>query len=228
VRRIQKRTYLPAGSSTRLEYAVFVSTKVKKDKKAPLVIALHGAGVPPDQMLGFVADAAQDHGYIVFAPMWYSLEGWYGIKGRLPPDAPPNLPDLSETDVMHVLEIARAEFAIDDRRIYLLGQSMGGAGALYLGVKHQQVWAAVGATAPAAGGLSPTMLDAAATLPMVLVHGDADDRVPVAQTRRWAERMRELKVPFEYIEIPGAGHRDAIILGAARVFTFFDQHSKTD
>ena len=116
VRRIQTRSYLPAGATKKVEYAVFVSTKVKKDKRSPLVIALHGAGVSPDQMLGFVAEAAQDHGYIAFAPMGYSLEGWYGIQTRLPADAPPNLPELSEADVMHVLEIARHEFAVDDRR----------------------------------------------------------------------------------------------------------------
>jgi predicted peptidase len=225
-RRIQKRTYLFAETNTKIEYAVFVSTKVTKDKKGPLVIALHGAGVSPDQMLSFVADAAQDGGYIVCAPMGYTLEGWYGISGRLARDAPPHLAELSERDVMNVVDLARKEFNVDDRRVYLLGQSMGGAGALYLGVKHHEIWAAVGATAPAAGGLSPASLEMVRELPIVLVHGDADQAVSVTQTRRWAEKMRELMMTYEYYEIPGGGHRDAIITGAQRVFAFFDKYSK--
>jgi predicted peptidase len=225
-RRIQTRTYLFDRTSEMLEYAVFASTKVKNDRKSPLVIALHGAGVSPRQMLAFVADAAQDGGYIVFAPMGYTLQGWYGIGGRVAPGSPANLAELSEQDVMNVLDLARKEFNVDDRRIYLLGQSMGGAGALYLGVKHRQIWAAVGATAPAAGGLSPTSLEAAADVPMVLVHGDADEAVSVDQTRRWAAKMREMGMKYEYYEIRGGGHRDAIIAGAPRVFAFFDKHSK--
>jgi predicted peptidase len=225
-RRVETRTYRFPGTNEKIEYATFASTKVKKNTPSPLVIALHGAGVSPAQMLTFVADAAQDGGYVVYAPMGYALEGWYGIKARVARDAPENLAELSEADVMHVLDIARHDYMIDNRRIYLLGQSMGGAGALYLGVKHHEIWAAVGATAPAAGSLSPASLETVRDLPIVLVHGDADQSVAVAQTRRWAEKMRELMMTYEYDELPGAGHRDAILLGAPRVFAFFGAHIK--
>ena len=225
--RIEKRSYVFPETKTKIEYALFVSTKVKKSNKSPLVVALHGAGVAPDQMLAFVSDEAQNRGYIVAAPMGYTLEGWYGIQSRVPRDAqPPNLAELSEKDVMNVLELVRKDFNIDDQRIYLLGQSMGGAGALYLGTKYHDVWAAVAATAPAAGGLSPSILESATEIPMIVVHGDADQSVNVAQTRRWIDKMRELKMTSEYYEIPGGGHRDAIIVGAPRVFEFFDKHSK--
>jgi predicted peptidase len=119
------------------------------------------------------------------------------------------------------------EFNVDDRRIYLLGQSMGGAGALYLGTKYHNIWAAVGATAPAAGGLSPAILEGATELPMILVHGDADQSVSVTQTRRWVEKMGELKMTSDYYEIRGGAHRDAITLGASRVFDFFNKHPKS-
>jgi predicted peptidase len=225
--RIQKRTYVFRETNTKLEYDVFVSTKVDKKKKSPLVIALHGSGVQPGQMLGFISDAAQAGGYIVAAPMGYSLEGWFGVPGRVPPGTTPaNLTELSEKDVMNVLDLMRQEFNIDEQRIYLVGQSMGGAGALYLGVKYHQIWAAVAAAAPAAGSLSPSSLENAIDVPMILVQGDADQNVQPAQTRRWADKMRELKMTSEYYEIPGAAHRDAIILGASRIFAFLDKHSK--
>src|SRR6185312_15163290 len=107
----------------------------------------------------YVTDLAQAGGYVVAATMGYSLEGWYGFQLRVPMDTKPaNLSELGEKDVMNVLDLMRKEFNIDEHRIYLLGQSMGGAGALYLGVKYRDVWAAVCATAPAACSLSPSSL----------------------------------------------------------------------
>ena len=226
--RIQKRSYRFAETNTSIEYDVFVSSKVDKKKPSPLVIALHGANAPPTQVLRYVTDAAEAGGYIVAAPMGYSLEGWYGVPGRIAPGTKPaNLSELSEKDVMNVVDVMRHEFNVDEHRVYLLGQSMGGAGALYLGVKYRDVWAAVAATAPAAASLSPASLESVTTLPMILVQGDADSSVPVANTRKWADKMRELNMTYEYVEIPGAGHQDAIALGAPRVFAFFGRHSKS-
>lgn len=220
--RIEQRSYVFSETKERIEYGVFVSSRVNRRNPSPLVIALHGAGVPPVGMLRFVTDAAEAGGYIVAAPMGYSLTGWYGITG--PPGAV--APEFSEKDVMNVLDLMRQEFNIDSSRIYLLGQSMGGAGALYLGTKYPQIWAAVGATAPAAGSLRPEMLERAAAIPMMLVHGDADEAVPVEQTRRWAQKMSDLKMTYEYLEIRGGTHPDAIAAGAPRVFTFFSKYSK--
>jgi hypothetical protein len=105
--RIEKRSYLFQETNTKIEYDVFVSTKVKKGNKSPLVVALHGAGVSPDQMLSFVSDAAQAGLNIVVAPMGYTLEGWYGIQSRVARGSPASLAELSEKDVMNVLELAR-------------------------------------------------------------------------------------------------------------------------
>jgi p-hydroxybenzoate 3-monooxygenase len=56
--------------------------------------------------------------------MGYNSRGWYGVKGRGGPgqgkDDPPNLRELSEKDVLNVLELVRKEYTVDDKRIYLL------------------------------------------------------------------------------------------------------------
>jgi dipeptidyl aminopeptidase/acylaminoacyl peptidase len=93
-------------------------------------------------------------------------------------------------------------------------------------VKHRDIWAAIGATAPAIQTQQPSSLEAIKDVPVILVHGDADDAVPVAQSRRWAATMKELKMTYEYREVPGGGHRDAILAGAPWVFAFFDKHAK--
>jgi len=227
--RIERRTYLFTDTNERIEYAVFVSSKVDKKKKSPLVIALHGLGVPPGMWLRMITDAAQNAGYILAAPMGYNLQGWYGANGPASGrGSPPNLGELSEKDVMNVLDLMRKEFNVDDRRIYLAGQSMGGAGALFLGIKHRDIWAAVAASAPAVRTAlhTPADLERATDLPFILIQGDDDRAVPVEQTRQWAEKMKQLKMTYEYREIRGAGHTDAISKGARFVFAFFDKHVK--
>jgi dipeptidyl aminopeptidase/acylaminoacyl peptidase len=139
---------------------------------------------------------------------------------------PENLGELSEKDVMNVLDLMRKEFLIDDHRIYLLGQSMGGGGAMHLGVKYGDIWAAVGLSAPAMSLQTPAMLDSIKDMPVILVHGTADTNVLVARIVPWADKMRELKMKYEYYELPGVGHSDAIEKGAARIFAFFDKYSK--
>jgi dipeptidyl aminopeptidase/acylaminoacyl peptidase len=65
-------------------------------------------------------------------------------------------------------------------------------------------------------------------MPMILVQGDADQAVPVEQTRLWAEKMKSLKMTYEYHELPGVGHSDAIVNGAPAIFKFFDKHVKPE
>ena len=47
-----------------------------------------------------------------------------------------NLGKLSEDDVLDVLALVQKNYAVDPKRIYLMGHSMGGGGTLYLGMKY--------------------------------------------------------------------------------------------
>jgi len=169
--RVQQRTYLFKDTNEELPYALFVSSKVSKNKKNPLIVALHGLGGDQNTMVreSFRAvELAEDGGYILVAPMGYNSGGWYGIPvgaprgnrgpgdGTNPAATPPRgngagrgfnptaggtavkdpakVRELSEKDVMNVLDMIRKEFNVDERRTYLMGHSMGGAGTLYLGV----------------------------------------------------------------------------------------------
>jgi predicted peptidase len=64
--RVQMRSYLFEDTNENLEYALFVSSKVSKDKKNPLIVTLHGLGVGPAIMLTEEAvDLAEEGGYIL-------------------------------------------------------------------------------------------------------------------------------------------------------------------
>ena len=80
--RVQSRTYLFTNTGETLPYAVFVSTKVAKDKKAPLIVALRGYGGNPGSfMWGSALKLAEEGGYIMVAPMGYNSGGNFGNPG---------------------------------------------------------------------------------------------------------------------------------------------------
>jgi len=256
--RVQQREHSFGETNEKIPYAVFVSSKVRRDTKAPLVIALHGLGGTHNSLLrGNALDLAEAGGYILVGPMGYNPRGWYGVpatgRGRRagapnaagapqanpapgrqgpPPGAfadandPTNLRELSEKDVLNVLELVRKEFNVDERRTYLMGHSMGGAGTFHLAVKYPGNWAATASIAPAAFGMQPSSLSAIPNMPMMIVHGDADTAVPVDVGRSWAAAMKELNMTHQYIEVPGGDHGNVISIGMPGVFAFFAAHTK--
>ena len=159
--RVQNRTYHFADTNEDLPYCLYVSSKVSKDKKNPLIVSLHGLGIGPGYMCqGKAIDLAEAGGYIFVAPIGYNVGGWYGspvmnLNGRgkkggpeLPPP-PANLAELSEKDVFNVLGMMRQEFNVDPNRTYLMGHSMGGGGTWHLGLKYPDIWAGLAPIAPA-------------------------------------------------------------------------------
>lgn len=227
ISRIQKKTYEFKEANKSMEYGLFVPTTYDKEKKAPLIVALHGLGSNPQQIMRYpqLTDLAQKHGYIVVAPMGYNLGGWYGQKptfGRKPD--PENLYELSEKDVMNVLDIVRKEYTIDPDRIYLMGHSMGGGGTFHLAIKYPDIWAGLAPIAPAIFA-QPKALEAIKHLPVILVQGAKDGLVRADRVRPWAEKMKELKMTHEYIELPNGDHLN-VIKEMPKIFEFFNKHRK--
>jgi len=130
-----------------------------------------------------------------------------------------------------VLAMMKKEFNVDENRTYLMGHSMGGAGALFLGSKHAAQWAAIAAMAPAAfrmndnrSTIQQKMRDAG--VPVIVTQGDADTLVPASNTRLWIDTMEELKLDYEYKEIAGADHGTVIEQGLPDIFAFFKAHPR--
>jgi poly(3-hydroxybutyrate) depolymerase len=226
--RIEKRTYDFKEAGKEMEYALFVPSKHDKTKKTPLIVALHGLYSNPQQILRYpkFTDLAEEHGYILVAPMGYNTSGWYGAKAPgLKKTEPENLGELSEKDVLNVLGLVKKEFLIDEDRIYLAGHSMGGGGTMHLAIKYPEVWAAIAPIAPAIFRKT-SELEKIKHIPVILVQGDADKLVPVARVRPWAEEMKRLGMKHEYIEVKGGGHVDVAFQNLPRIFEFFDKHVK--
>lgn len=227
--RIQKKTYDFKDAGKEMEYALFVPSKYDKDKKTPLMVALHGMGSNPQQIIRYPAltNQAEEHGYIVVAPMGYNTVGWYGTDGpRFFKPKPENLSELSEKDVMNVLAIARKDHNIDENRIYLMGHSMGGGGTIHLALKNPDIWAGLGPIAPSIFSHKEDEVEKIKHIPVIMIQGDKDFLVPVAGPRRWAEAMKKAGMTLEYMEIAGGGHLDVATNNIPAVFEFFNKHKK--
>jgi poly(3-hydroxybutyrate) depolymerase len=232
--RVQQRSYVFAETGKTIPYALFVPSTYTKAKKSPLIVALHGLGRPFDWMMGYqgMIDFAERDGFIVVSPLGYHPRGWYGSRGpgraeSSQPAAPAeqlpaNLGELSEKDVMNVLEIVRREFAVDPDRIYLWGHSMGGAGTYHLAAKHPDLWAGLAVAAPAPSA-PPAQLERFRQLPILVLQGDKDQLVTL--TRQWVAKMQELGMAHVYVEVKGGDHslfvsQDREML--SKVFSFFN------
>lgn len=233
---IQKRTYEFKEARKDMDYALFVPSTYAKDKKVPLVVALHGLGGNPQQMIRSrgLTEQAEKLGYIVAAPMGFNSRGWYGALGSgkgfggkgfgKGADDPENLGELSEKDVMNVLALVRKEFNVDEKRIYLIGHSMGGAGAYHLGAKYPEIWAGLGPIAAAA--FRPRNIDKLKNIVVFVVHGDQDTAVKVDSARKCVAKLKEHDILHEYLEIAGGGHGDVIGKGMPKIFEFFEKHAR--
>lgn len=261
--RVELREYHFKETDETLPYAVFVSTKVTKDEKAPLVLALHGfSGNHGTFMRTQCVDEAEKNGYILVGAMGYSPSGSFGMPmggrglpgsrsgppGRSgnqdPSDRPARDPfmgmrggpggtketdpdkvaKLSEKDAMNVLEIVRKEFNVDDRRIYLVGHSLGGGGALHMGEKYSTIWAAVAALAPAAFGFQWRADQNLRNVPLIILVGDQDRLA--SGVEQLADQLKRLDFRVEYKSLPGLDHGGIIGGSMPEVFRFFNQHTK--
>ena len=233
--RVEQRSYRFEATGEEMKYVFYKSSKVSKDEKAPLIVALHGLGGDGNFLVRErLVDLAEEGGYIVVGPLGYNVSGWYGspvvVFGDRPIE-PPNLTELSEKDVMNVLGLMRKEFKIDSDRTYLMGHSMGGAGTLFLGSKYASDWAAIAGIAPAAFLMQDNRAEYLkkindAGIPVLIVQGGKDTAVPAENTRIWIDTMRELGVTYEFLEFSDGDHGTVIGDGMPEIFRFFEKHPK--
>jgi hypothetical protein len=110
---------------------------------------------------------------------------------------------ISTYDTMQVIAFMKRNYPIDSNRIYLVGSSAGGSGAMHLASCHPDEFAAV-LPLIAAGNNYP--LSNFSNLPVAFQHGDRDWTSSICNARVQTQRMQELGCPAILQEYPGAGH----------------------
>ena len=153
-----KRHYLMAESGEIMPYALRADVLQRKEGLPPgggaARVGCERGVVLRGRPAAAVAGERRGLAVLVAAPLGYRLTGGYGRTSPNASQDPAAVKRraLSEADVLNVIESFRKTYKVDDNRIYLLGHSMGAAGAWHLGAKFPDRWAAL---ACVAGSSSP-------------------------------------------------------------------------
>ena len=223
-----ERHYLLEAAGEIMPYRLYVPTSYSASRAYPLIIALHGLGGTEDTLFdryGELTRLAERHGYIVAAPLGYRVDGGYGWGVGNPPDdsiARRRL-ELSEQDVMQVLGLVSRQYAVDPKRTYLMGHSMGAIGTWRIAAKYPNLWAGIGMIS---GTGQPATQQRMHRIPQIVVHGDADLTVAVSGSRAMVEALKTLGGDVLYIEVPRGSHTDVVAPNLPRIFEFFNARAR--
>jgi poly(3-hydroxybutyrate) depolymerase len=224
------RHYLFAEAGEIMPYTMFVPATYNGRKLSPLIVALHGSGADhdsfftggPERQLPLLAE---EHGFLVVSPLGYRVNGGYGRTSPTASQDPALVRrrELSEADVLHVIDIVLRSYKVDETRVYLLGHSMGAAGAWHLGAEYPGRWAAI---ACIAGSGNVGDVERMRGLPQIVVHGDRDQSVPVARSRAMVDELKRLGVEHKYIEVRGGDHASIFDRYVGEAIDFFEKHRR--
>ena len=223
-----ERHHLLAGADEVMPYRVYVPKAYAAGKATPLVIALHGLGANEDSFFDsydrLPPQLAEKHGFLLAAPLGYRVDGFYGSRIMGGSDVTSRRRgEYSEKDVLEVLRLMKANYTVDESRIYLIGHSMGAIGTWALAAKYPQTWAAVAAFA---GTGSPELAEAMKAIPQFIVHGDNDPTVNVSGSRNMTSALKQAGADVTYVEVVGGGHSDVVVPNLARAFDFLAGHRR--
>lgn len=234
----QRRTYRFPDAQADVAYRISVPTGWDGRSPLPTLMFLHGAGVDENYYLDMNAKQlvtlAAERGYLLVAPTGY--QGAYGSLLRLGSafgqqaaaekviaartEADEHTQQLSEQDVLNVLELVRAEYPVDPGATFLAGHSMGSGGTWYLGGKYPHNWRAI---APMSGPFVQENGYPWASLrstPILVTEGL--DTPSLSASRLLRDWLASNGFRSTYLEV-AADHIGMVRLTLPAVFDFFDR-----
>ena len=198
-----------------LPYRLLTPTGTEAGKTYPLVIFLHGAGErgtdnakqlvwfwdakKPSVMTRPEVAAAKAFVLVPQCPEGKKFVEVPWEKGsyKSPAISEPLKLTLDLTDAL------LKELPIDADRVYIVGMSMGGYGALDAVQRRPELFAAC---VPICGAGDPSKAKEIAHVPVWAFHGDADGAVPVSGSREIIDALKKAGAEPKYTEYPKVGH----------------------
>ena len=210
-------------------------------KKLPLVMFLHGGWNDEssylDQHDKLLVRLADEHGYLLVSPL--GAHSSYGNRMVLPAEfgkdeeiaetlAKRSTPkmmreqELSEQDVINVLEIVLKNYPVDRSRMFLFGHSMGSGGTWYLGAKYADYWRAL---APMSGPFVTKdgyPWEQIKQMPIFISEGSRAG-ASLQSSRDLRDFAEQYGLNYQYKEVEG-DHGEMWPMILPDVFDFFNQH----
>ena len=198
--------------AVKLPWRLFVPKAADKDQKLPLILFLHGAGRRGEDNIGpmslawsFITPEAQSrHPCFVLAPQINEGRRWVTHpfnEGSYSSDKVRITDEMSQA--LALVETTIATRPVDSRRIYVVGQSMGGYGTWDALIRRPNLWAAA---VPICGGGDPSKAESIKSIPVWAWHGENDVMVPVSGSRDMVTALTKAGGRPRYTEVPKGGH----------------------
>lgn len=207
------------GDATR-EYRLVVPKTVDLAKPAPLVFAFHGMLIDSKDFMPVYTklnETAEKHKFILAYPEAI------GKSWGLAPDKVKS--DLAFFDAL--LARLKADYKIDPDRVYVTGMSNGGYFAHLIGKERSKTVAAVASHSGPLGLQTLLGINAERKFPVLIVHGDKDNLLPVEWARDNRDRYKKEGHEVKYVEVAGMGHVWATNEGINEtIWSFFAAHPR--
>lgn len=202
-----------------LPYRILYPENYDPAKKYPLVLFLHGAGERGNdnekQLLHGVkvfleAQYRTQFPCIVVAPQCPAESYWGSVKferTKYPLDLDFNYQYDITTGLRLAIELTRSvikEAAVDKKRVYITGLSMGGMGTFEAVYRFPKLFTAA---VPVCGGADVAAYGKKqARIPFRIFHGEVDGVVAADHSRAMYARLQALGAQVQYKEYPGVNH----------------------
>jgi poly(3-hydroxybutyrate) depolymerase len=234
----QYRVYDFPGTGESIPYRLFVPSRWKPGVKLPLLVTLRaGTSVnnsyrEPNSLVA----QAEKRGYLVVTPMGYRPlpQPYYGSSYKIArPNAAepaagwtPQENQRAEQDVINVIDLVSKEYGVDPGRVFLHGQNPSGSGALHLGAKYPDRFAALVISSGPIDYTNYPFDRLKGTMGLMVIHGDKDTSNPIEASQKMAGAAKAAGVNIVYATVPGGEHLTAYLTFASQIFDFLDTQKK--
>jgi predicted peptidase len=211
-----KKEFLGQDGSV-LPYRILFPLDYDETHKYPLILVLHGAGERGNdnekQLIHggkLFVDSVMRRKYpaIVVFPQCATESYWSSVSIdrekqplQLNFDYTRPVTTPLKNAISLVQQLVRDE-AVDSKRIYITGLSMGGMGTFEAVHRYPDIFASA---LPICGG-GDTVRYKKVKVPFWVFHGGADAVVDVRYSRGMVNKLKDLKVSVKYTEYPGVNH----------------------
>ena len=234
----QYRVYEFPGTGESIPYRLFVPSRWKPGARLPLLVTLR-AGTSVNNSYrdpNSLVTQAEKRGYLVVTPMGYRPlpQPYYGSSypiARAKPSTPADgwtaqEHERAEQDVMNVIDLVTQEYGVDTSRIFLHGQNPSGSGALHLGAKYPDRFAALVISSGPIVFESYPFDRLKGKVGLMVIHGDQDTTNPIEASQKMAAAAKAAGVSTVYSTVPGGTHLAAYLMFASEIFDFLDTQKK--
>lgn len=194
----------------------------------PLVVFLHGSeerGNDNEKQLNNAAHRFTDYeirhkypSFVVF-PQCPQKEQWMNARRYFDRPVVEYLPKASKPIrlVMELINILIHDFAVNRRRIYIAGLSMGGFGVYDILARFPSQF---GAAIAICGGGDIHYAKTMKNIPLWIAHGEKDKNVPVEMSRVMVDAIRKTGGDPVYTEFPDVEHNawDPLLYDKPEIF----------